>query len=392
MTLFEMKEKLFALQNERKGIADWIAEKAADPNTSMEEINAKKAKMEELTSRIEILQKSHDEAEAEQRTAMAMQKGSGAGMTEKDVRIKAKANAYRALAGGDKGEISKAYSALGGIPALDADLGNGSKLLPTNMQNELIVEPVEENPMRSIMRVSNIRGLEEPKLIFDLDGAYDDITDKQTANEVELEGDTVAYGRHKVKVRAKISDTIVHGTDLNLVGEIESALRSGLATNELNRMFATNPANDYAGMSFYSSANNVKAVTGATKQAAIAKALADLPMTFRRNATIVMSATDWYDMWGTNLNQAGMFFEDRPLMLFGRKVVLVDDATEPVVGDFGYSRINYDIDTIMDVDKDVDAGIYKYVLTAWYDIKLRLKSAFRIARVQAAEGATGAGA
>lgn len=387
MTLFEMKENLFSLQNERKGIADWIAEKAADPNVSMEEINAKKAKMDELTSRIDILQKAHDDEEAAQRTAMAVQKGSGAGMTEKDVRIKAKADAYRALATGTKADVEKAYTALGAIPALDADLGNGSKLLPTNMQDEIIVEPVEDNPMRGIMRVSNIRGLEEPKLLFDLDGAYDDVTDKETAHEIELEGDTVPYGRHKVKVKAKISDTIVHGSDLNLVGEIENAIRAGLATNELNRMFATNPGSDYAGMSFYSSANNVKAVTGETKQAAIAAALADLPMEFRRKATIVMSAADWFAMWGANLNQAGMFFEDRPLMLFGHKVVLVDDATEPVVGDFGYSRINYDIDTVMDVDKDVDAGIYKYVLTAWYDIKLRLKSAFRIARVASGNGA-----
>ena len=127
--------------------------------------------------------------------------------------------------------------------------------------------------------------------------------------------------------------------------------------------------------------------TGRTTDDAIAAALADLPMAFRRKATIVMSAADWFDMWGANLNQAGMFFEDRPLMLLGHKVVLVDDATEPVVGDFGYSRINYDIDTVMDVDKDVDAGIYKYVLTAWYDIKLRLKSAFRIARVASGNGA-----
>ncbi len=387
MSLFEMKENLFKLNSELKGITDWIAEKAADPNTPIEEIDAKKAKAEELGKRIDILQKAHDDEEKAQRTAMAMQKGSGAGMTEKDVRIKAKADAYRALAAGNADEIQKAYSALGAIPALDADLGNGSKLLPTNMQNEIIVEPVEENPMRGIMRVSNIRGLEEPKLIFDLDGGYDDITDKDTANEIEVDGDTVPYGRHKVKVKAKISDTVVHGTDLNLVGEVESALRSGLATNELNRMFATNPASDYAGMSFYSSANNVKTVSGATKQAAIAAALADLPMTFRRNATIVMSAADWYAMWGDNLNHAGMFFEDRPLQLFGRKVVLVDDATDPIVGDFGYSRINYDIDTVMDVDKDVDAGIYKYVLTAWYDIKLRLKSAFRIARVASGNGA-----
>ena len=70
-------------------------------------------------------------------------------------------------------------------------------------------------------------------------------------------------------------------------------------------------------------------------------------------------------------------------MLFGKQVVLVDEAVDPVVGDFSYCRINYDIGSTYDTDKDVDAGIYKFVLTAWYDIKLRLKSAFRIASITA---------
>lgn len=383
MTLFEMKEKLNMLKAAILADANWLAEKAADTSVTMEEIEEKKAHRADLQNRFDTLKAEHDRMEEAQRVSVAMDSGKGAGMTAEDVRIKAKASLYRALLDGDKQAIEKAYSHLGAIPALDADLGNGSKLLPTNLQNELIVEPREMNPMRDVVRMSNICGLEEPKLIIDLDGGYDDITDKQTAREIELEGDTIAYGRHKVKVKAKISDTVVHGSDLNLVTEVESALRDGLAINEMNRMFAASPTSDYAGMSFYSAANGITEVTGASKQAAIAKALADLPLAFRRNAKIVMSATDWFDMWGANLNQSGMYFENRPQQLFGKEVILVDDATNPVVGDFDYCRINYDIDTILDVDKDVDAGIYKYVLTTWYDIKIRLKSAFRIAKVSA---------
>lgn len=381
MTLFEMKEKLNTLKSAILADANWLAEKAADPSTKMEEIKEKQAHRDELQARYDTLKAEHDRMEEEQRVSVAIDAGKGAGMTEKDVRIKAKANLYRALLTGNTAEIQKAYTALGAIPALDADLGNGSKLLPTNMQREIIVEPREENPMRGIVRMSNIRGLEEPKLIIDLDGGYDDVTDKETAKEIEVDGDMVSYGRHKVKPKAKISDTVVHGTDLDLVTEVENALRDGLAINEMNRMFAASPTSEYAGMSFYSTDNNIKKVTGTTKLQAIAKALADLPLAFRRNAKIVMSATDWFDMWGANLNQAGMYFENRPQQLFGKEVVLVDDATDPIVGDFNYCRINYDIDTILDVDKDVDSGIYKYVLTAWYDIKIRLKSAFRIAHV-----------
>ena len=381
MTLFEMKEHMHSLEAEIKSLSDWIGSSAADPNVAMEEIEKKQEKRLELEKRLEITKHGHDEEQKKQRDAVAVQTVYGANMDDKAIKVKSKAEFFRTvMTTSDKESIKKAYQGLGGIPALDGDLGNGSNLIPTNLQNELITEPIVENPMRSIARVSNIRGLEEPKLLFDLDGSYDDITDKDTAKEIEMDGGLVTYGRHKVKVRAKVSDTIVYGSDLPLVSEIENALRSGLAANEMFRMFAPTPAADYAGMSFYSTVNAVKTVTGDTKQAAIAKALADLPIMFRRNAKIVMNAVDWYEMWSANLNKSGTFNPDMPPMLFGKQVVLVDDATDPIVGDFNYCRINYDIDTTYDADKDVDSGFFKFVLTAWYDIKLRLSSAFRIAK------------
>lgn len=376
ITLFELQEKLATLSAAIQADAEWLVAKAADPNVPMEDITAKEQHRAELESRKATLAKQAEMLEAQQRESVKTKD-----VSPEQTIIKAKADFYRAVLNGNVADAKKAYTALGAIPASDADLGYGDRLLPTNMSNELIVEPVVENPMRAIVRLSNITGLEEPKLSFDLDDAYNDVTDKQTANEIAMEGDTVIYSRHKVKVRAKVSDTVIHGTNTNLVTEIENALRSGLAANEMSRMFAASPASGYEAMSFYSTANNITAVNGATKQKAIAAALADLPIAFRRNAKIVMSATDWFDMWGDNLNQSGMFFENRPLILFGKEVILVDDAVYPVVGDFSYARINYDIGATYDTDKDVDSGIYKFVLTAWYDIKLRLKSAFRLAKV-----------
>ena len=376
ITLFELQEKLATLSAAIQADAEWLVAKAADPNVPMEDITAKEQHRAELESRKATLAKQAEMLEAQQRESVKTKD-----VSPEQTIIKAKADFYRAVLNGNVADAKKAYTALGAIPASDADLGYGDRLLPTNMSNELIVEPVVENPMRAIVRLSNITGLEEPKLSFDLDDAYNDVTDKQTANEIAMEGDTVIYSRHKVKVRAKVSDTVIHGTNTNLVTEIENALRSGLAANEMSRMFAASPASGYEAMSFYSTANNITAVNGATKQKAIAAALADLPIAFRRNAKIVLSATDWFDMWGDNLNQSGMFFENRPLILFGKEVILVDDAVYPVVGDFSYARINYDIGATYDTDKDVDSGIYKFVLTAWYDIKLRLKSAFRLAKV-----------
>ena len=78
-------------------------------------------------------------------------------------------------------------------------------------------------------------------------------------------------------------------------------------------------------------------------------------------------------------------FDSKPASILGYPVVFCDRANIPVVGDFQYYGINYDISTVFDVDKDVDKGEYKYVLTAWGDQQIRLKSAFRLALVSAGE-------
>lgn len=51
------------------------------------------------------------------------------------------------------------------------------------------------------------------------------------------------------------------------------------------------------------------------------------------------------------------------------------------MGDFAYVRLNYDGDLVYDSDKDVDKGEYLFVLTAWFDQQILLKSAFRLAKV-----------
>ncbi len=388
MTLFEMKEKLFALETERKGLADWIAEKAADPTTKMEEIEEKQNKVDELTKRINLLQKSHDEEEERQRTALAMQKGSGNGMSEKDVRIKAKAAFYRAaLTGGD---VKKAYEGLGGIPAETADLGRGENLLPKNVSNELLTEPVEENSLREIEPVSNISGLEEPKLMFSIDDEdLADVTDQETAREIEMEGDTVAYGRFKTKIVATVKDTVLHGTDTDLVGAVDAALRSGLAIKEKMRAFA--PASGsgaydaaHKHMSFYQADEGVtaiKTVTGTDLIAAIINAWADLPEAFAANARCVMRKQDYYAAIRVLANQNSTLWGKKPEDVIGIPVTFNDRAVTPVIGDFRYSKQNYDIGTVYETDKDAKKGEYYFVLTAWGDHQIRLKSAFRLAKV-----------
>lgn len=388
ITLFELKEKMTTLQEAINVDAEWIAEKAADPATSMDEINAKKAHRDEMVSRYEMLKVQHDEMEEKQRKN-ARKQSEEEPKNEVEASMKAKADFYRSVLTG--GDVRKAYEGLGALPAATADLGNGDNLLPANLSNELIVEPTEENSLRQIEPVTQITGLEEPKLLFSIeDTDLADVTDKDTAKEIELEGDTVAYGRYKTKIKATIKDTVLHGTDVDLVSTVENGLRSGLAIKEKMRAFA--PATgagaydaSHAHMSFYAedtSGNTlIKTVEGTDIIDAIIQAWADLPDAFGSNAKCIMRKTDYYAAIRTLAGSGNDLWGKKPEDVIGIPVIFNDRAITPVIGDFRYSKQNYDIGTIFDSDKDVNKGEYYFVLTAWGDHQIRLKSAFRLAKV-----------
>lgn len=382
MTLFELKENMATLRTAIESDANWISEKAADPAISMEEINAKKQHRDELQSRFDMLKSEHDTIEARQRESVKAQSAS----TEKGDKVKAKAAFYRDAF---KGDTKKAYEGLGAIPAANADLGNGDKLLPTNLANELLVEPVDVNPLRAIAHVTNITGYEEPKLGYTIEDAdIADVTDKQTANEIALEGDVVAYGRMKAKVMATVKESVFHGTEADIVTAIEGALGSALAKREKHFAFlpAATCATDtvHKHMSFYNKTANaydIATAEGETMYKAIVAALGDLADEYTANASVVMKKSDYYSMVESLANNSESLFGDKPASILGHPVVFCDKATIPVVGDFSYYGINYDIGTMYETDKDVKKGEYYFVFTAWGDQQIRLKSAFRLAVV-----------
>ena len=57
-TLYKMKEDLTALGAQIAQDANWIAQKAGDPEVKMEEITAKKAHRDELQARFDMLKNS----------------------------------------------------------------------------------------------------------------------------------------------------------------------------------------------------------------------------------------------------------------------------------------------------------------------------------------------
>ena len=119
----------------------------------------------------------------------------------------------------------------------------GEKFIPTTLAKELLHEPLDDNPLREIMKVTSIRGLETRKISYEIEN-LDFLKDGDTAKEIDLTGDTISFGRFKFKIMSRVSDTVMYGTDTELVKYIEDSLKSGLATKEKYCIFKTTTPNE----------------------------------------------------------------------------------------------------------------------------------------------------
>ena len=108
-------------------------------------------------------------------------------------------------------------------------------------------------------------------------------------------------------------------------------------------------------------------------------AIADLEEDYADNARVVMRRQDYFSMIKELINDNGQLFNMTPEQILGVPVTYCDYATIPVVGDFNYSHFNYDLRVMYDSDKDILTGNHRYVITAWIDHKIKMKSAFRLA-------------
>lgn len=94
-----------------------------------------------------------------------------------------------------------------------------------------------------------------------------------------------------------------------------------------------------------------------------------------------MSYADYSEIIETLANGNATLYTAQPEQILGKPVVFVDAATKPIVGDFSYAQFNYDLGSLYERDKDVKTGIETFVVTAWFDHRIKLASAFRIATV-----------
>ncbi|MEK5173229.1 phage major capsid protein [Heyndrickxia sp. FSL W8-0496] len=379
-TLFELKQAMATIGQQLQKVEGELAQKAIDPSATMEKIQDLQKSKGDLKARFDVIKEQHDQLEAEQRAKfneqqIQQQRAGFDGLDQEAKMVKAKAEFIRASVQGRP--ISDEVKQLIAIPA--GNETGGDKLLPKTMTKDIVHEPFAKNQLRELASVTSIKGLEIPKIAYTLDDD-DFVNDGEVAKEIKLTGDTVSFGRNKFKVKVKIPDTVIHGTDLELVSFVDNALRSGLAAKEKKDALTTTPKPGLEHMSFYNG-SDIKRVKGENLHKAIKEAIADLPEDFRDNAKILMTYSDYMEIIEYLSNGTTNFYDAPPEKVLGKPVEFADGAVKPIVGDFNYFRINYD-GLVYDSDKNVDTGDYLFVLTAWYDQKRSLNSAFRIAEVQ----------
>ncbi|SHF13603.1 phage major capsid protein, HK97 family [Tissierella praeacuta DSM 18095] len=371
MNRYQLEQMLAGVGQELDVANKKLTSMYADAKTTLEARSEQKETVKDLEERFNGIKSQIDEMD--KKAAAKLNQQSIEGTTPEEKVVKAKAELIRAVMA-NKPVPQEVKAALG-----DNNATGGEKILPRTMTNELLHEPFVKNPLRDISTFTNITNLEVPRITFSLDDD-DFIKDTETAKELKDSTDTVQFGRFKFKVFSSLSETILLGTDTNLVQTVEAALESGLAKKEKVVAFTKSPKSGEEHMSFYSAQNAIKEVEGDDLYKAIKNALADLEDDYSENATIVMTKKDYYDMIETLANGNTTLYMAQPEQVLGAPVEFCDVAVDPVVGDFRYSHYNYDLNMLYDRDKNVRTGMEDFVLTAWIDHRIKLKSAFRIAK------------
>lgn len=370
VTLYEKKQNLGTLGAQLKKVNEEIAMKAGDPTVADKDLMQLQEQSESLEKRYNMLKEQVEREESEQRAKFTKTKTPT--MTAEEKLIHAKAEFYRGQS------LSSDYKQVLGD---DDSTTNGSKLLPVTIANDIIAEPTDSNPLREDELVTAVTNLERPRIDVTID---DDsfVSDQAVAEEIKLKGDTVKFGRNKTKLKVAISEAILNGTDTNLVEHVNAQLQAGLARKEKKVAFAETPKSGEEEMSFYSDENKIKKVSGSSLFDAITQAAGDIADEFQSDIKVYMTRPDYMKMIKELSNGAVSLFGKAPEEVLGYPVRFTELAKKPVVGNFKYAQLNYEISSALyEQWKDYDKGVNNFQLTAWFDHKILLASAFRIADV-----------
>lgn len=385
MDLYTMKTNALNIGQSLKAANDKLAEIAVDPASTPDEIKTQQTKVDNLQERFNTTNDLVKKLEAEQKANLTKVKvhESSKKLSDdpKERMVQMEAAWIRKTVRPDNASFQEKWNDIK-QEMKDDSASNGGKLLPVNVSNQLVSEPFATNPLRQMETVSTITNLILPRIAFDIaDDSF--INDGDIAKEMDLKGDQITFERHMLKVRAGISDTVLLGTDTGLVDYVNNALASALQLKERNMALGTSNPTGMEHMSFYDTTTvKIKKVSGKDLFHAIRKALADLDDAFQDNAQVLMTRNDYYEMLDGLANNSATLYQAQPESILGAPVVFTSAATTPVVGDFSFAQLNYEISSsLYEQYKDYQKGMNYFQLTAWFDHQIKLASAFRLATV-----------
>lgn len=382
MNSYELNAKRMALKDSLSKAEHHIIDLASDPNADKDQIETAQKHRDDLKAKFEAMTDAYEKAQAaEIKAATPVKAKAQVVMTPEEKKETIEAAWIRKTMKPEDGAVLEKWHSIKDALKDDKDSSKGADILPINVASDLVYEPLATNPLREMEEVSTITNLVLPTIAFEV--VTDAVKDGDPAKDATVTGGEIEFGRFKTKVRAGISETILNGTDTNLVAYVNNALSSALQQRELTAALSASPATGEEHMSFYNAANNIKKITGDDMFKAINKAIADLDDAYQDNAQVLMSRADYYDMIDKLANGSTTLYEKQPEQVFGVPVHFTSKATTPIVGDFKQARLNYDISAPMfEQYKDYQTGFNYFQLTAWLDQRIKLASAFRLVGVQ----------
>ena len=374
---YQIEQMLNGVREELLQATNKLNDMYMDSKTSIADREAQEDRVKDLEQRETGLKNQLDVLDREAAERMRANKGADEKILDEKAKIiHAKAELIKNTMAG-KPVPQEVLNILGD----GSSLGNGQKILPITLTTQLVTEPFAKNPLRNLSTFTNIMNLEIPRISFTLDDDEFLDSDSATAKELKTATDTIQFGRKKFKVYADVTETVLRGTETNLVETVEAALISGMAKKEKTYALATDAAAVEESSFYHKTVDtyDIKAVEGATMFDAITNALADLEDDYADNAKILMRKSDYIAMIKTLSNSSVALYGKQPEEVLGAPVEFCSLATVPVVGDFSYSHFNYDLDVVYESDKNIKTGVTSFVLTGYMDHKIKLKSAFRLA-------------
>lgn len=384
MNSYELNAQRLNLKETLADAEQRIIELSVDPNADKDQIDAAKKHRDDLKAKFEAINEAYEKVAAEEiKAATPVNKlKAEVVMTPEQKRETIVAAWIRKTMKPEDAAVLEKWHSVKDELKDDKDTTKGADILPINVASDLVYEPLATNPLREMEEVSTVTNLVLPTIAFEV--VTDAVKDGTAAKDATVKGGEIEFGRFKTKVRAGISETILNGTDANLVGYVNNALSSALQARELSAALSASPAPSEEHMSFYNAVNGIKTVKGADMFKAINKALADLDDAYQDNAQVLMTRADYFDMLDKLSNSSTTLYEKQPEQIFGVPVHFTSKATTPIVGDFKQARLNYDIATpVFEQYKDYQTGFNYFQLTAWLDHRIKLASAFRLASVSA---------